>query len=490
MFITLAILMSACSDPVKDFRAEIVKVGRDKQVTEKELSTLDQLLEKAVKKNKGSVNIGTREIQNHDDLVAYLRDQRGWAIKEDAPVATVSFDTFRIAMELSASMKGYFGTGNPDFCEPVIALLNSGDRETRFVTSYVGLSSVHNPVVVHREVDKDTFVESITRGVFTPGTGSPLDRILADGIRMISEAAAEKETGDVFCLVTDGLLSGSDAEIRQNPRFNENNLPVLEDRIRQAVKPAREKGIECLVYRITTPFKGTYYDCRNGRHAFNAIRPYFLILFGAERNLRHIESVLATETNFTNHPSYRFASYDMSSFKSITRADLRPIPRQNASIRGKTVVYDRRQLSEQPVVFSIQLKLNSLPEYYLASLEEDLILAYVDKTSGTEVVIPNAEWISDLSGDPATKVYKLTASLPEESLRRMAQDGSLHLWLPGRQDDWYRTFSTDCDVDIVDGDVNSFGLSYLMGGVMKAYGYQDQATIPDAISYEFNVKYQ
>ena len=488
-FFSLAslLLLAACSNPVKEFKQGVMAAAKDKTVSEKELANLDLLLEKALKRSPDGIALGAKRIKNHDDLVVYFTS-KGNTVETGIPSVQVSLKSFRIAMELSASMKGYFGNGNSDFSEPIIALLNCGDQNTTYFTDYVGLKRANDTSVLHQSIAPDIFVQNITKGTFTAGTGSPLDQILADGIRIISDNSSDGLAEDVFCLVTDGILSGSDADIIRNRDFNENNLALLEDRIRKAVSSAKENGLECLVYRITTPFKGVFYDCRNGKVPFDGIRPYFFIIFGHPQNLRSIETTLAKETNFTSHPHYKFATYDVSTLETVTKMELRKLLGQNANIKGKVVEYDRSALTTSPVAFEIQLNLNSLPEYYLASLNENLVLSYKDKSSGTEVSIPNAEWLEEVNADPVTKVYRLTVNIPAESIRRMDSSGAMRMRLIGRQDDWYREFSVDNDVDVDPGSGKTFGLERLLGGIMKAYGYQDHTSIPDAILVEFFVK--
>lgn len=452
------------------------------------MTNLDSQLSKALLKNKQGIIIGTKEIKNHDDMVVYLSEVKHCdSIFGVAPVKNIGLRNFYVFMENSMSMAGYVGKGNPDFAEPIIALFQCGADTTTFSIAYACSKGNTDPEVRFVESTKDAFLSSITSGKFVSGVSSPLDKIISSSVDKITEDYSDN-VEDVFCLITDGILSGTNSEIASNREFTKNNLPVLEDRIRGAVAKAKNLGLDCIVYRFETPFVGTYFDYKNGQHKLNGTRPYFMILIGDRTNLERIEGSLQKETNFRSKDPKRFASYDVTSLKTIKRATLKRLPSQNGVAKGSYIEYTPDNVT--PVAFGIQLNLNSLPEYYLNenALRSDLRFTYKDKTSGTEVEIPTGDWLDNIEFDPDTKIYDFTVVVDQEYLKKMNLNGDVQLTLSGHQDDWYRALSCDDDTTINENENTTFALNKFMGGIMKGFGYDDTNSLPDAINYKFIIK--
>lgn len=488
--IATVLLAIACSNPEETLRKEIIQKASDKIIVETEWQQLEQMLNDCIKKNPAGIKIGTETIKDLEDLAVYLEDVKGCMIEGREPVIPVGLHNFYVLLENSMSMKGYIGNGNPNFAEPILALFECGDDETEFTTAYVGAKGKTNPEVVFTIVPQGEFFSNIAGGKFISGESSPLDKMLTKAVDEITPEDG-KEVEDVFCFITDGILSGTNAEILANKSFTKNNLPILEKRIRDAVSLAQKRNMHCIVYRLETPFNGTYYDYMNAHHAVSGVRPYYMVLIGHQDNLEKIEKRLAKESNFTSKSPERFASYDVASLKTLTDATLRAKPGQIGKIYGRTtVVYDAKQATSIPVVFVIQLNLNSLPEYYqdVAELYSNVSLSYRDNVSGTEVKIPYSTWPVGYIEDVGNKVYRFTVSLAPEVIKKMSADGEMCLSLPGHQVDWYRTYSCEDDTGIFAGDRSTFALDKFMGGIMKGFGYEDTESLPDAIRFKFNVK--
>ena len=181
----------------------------------------------------------------------------------------------------------------------------------------------------------------------------------------------------------------------------------------------------------------------------------------------------------------------MTSLQTVTTGTLRAIPGQNGRAKGtKLIEYKAKDAVNLPVVFAIQMNLNSLPEYYrnLDELHTNLYLTYTDNLSGATVKIPFSIWPRSAIEDLQNGVYRFNVSLEPDIVKKMTAGGDMRLILPGHQDDWYRTLSCEDDSSIGTGDVSTFALDKFMGGIMKGYGYDDQSNIPDAILFEFNVR--
>lgn len=482
-------LMVSCGNPEASLKKAIVQFAADKVITQAEMDNLAGLLEKT-SKNVSGVQIGTEQIKTKEDLIAYLQNVKGCEIEGLEKSVPVAFDNFYIFLENSVSMKGYVGTGNPNFAEPILALFECGDENTVYTTAYSGAKGIANPEVVFNNIPQPVFLSNITGGKFISGEASPLDKMITEAVNKITPESGNI-SNDVFCFITDGILSGTNAEIAANREFTKNNLPLLEKRIRDAFSIACKRNMHCVVYRLETPFMGTYFDYKNGHHAIKGDRPYFMIIVGHKENLAKIENRLAKESNFTSKTPERFASYDVASLKTLTDALLRTKPGQNGVLKGRsTIEYDGKQAINAPVVFVVQVNLNTLPAYYcdVDELHSNLTVSYKDNISGTDVKIPYSAWPKDYIEDVGNNVYRFTISLEPEVIKKMNINGEMCLSLPGHQIEWYRTLACSDDTAIMAGDRTTFALDKFMGGIMKGFGYEDMENLPDAINFRFNVK--
>ena len=498
LLIPMAVMLGSCRNPEADFKMSLAQKCADKYIDESELSGLDGQLAKAMKKNRQGVKLGTDVIKNHESLIDYLVTKKECEVTGMEAAREVKFENLYILLENSVSMQGYVGDGNPDFAEPIIALLqcDAGLKHT----AYAGATGNSNPRVNFQFIPQDDFLQNITQGRFISSVASPLDKMIDAAVEMIVEEAVDSVdvaddivVNNVFCLITDGLLSGTNSEIAGNREFTKHSLPLLEDRIRTAVEKADNYGLHCLVYRLIAPFSGTYYDYRNIKHlGFVGPRPYYMLMIGDKVNLEKIEGTLAKETNFTKHPSQRFASYDVTSNKTLTKATIAHEIGQTAiTASGKSIKYNPAKLKVDPVVFTIKMQLKEIPSYYLDtnSLYRNLVLRYHDAPSKLDVTIPVESWLQDITFDEDTKTYVFTVQIDNDYLKKMvANQTPIHFLLPGRQDGWYRELSVSDDTTIANGDTSTFGLDRFMGGIMKGFGYQDATNIPDAISVKLTLE--
>lgn len=487
-----AVFLASCSNPERDFRTSLQKASSDKYIDKTELSELDAQLSKAVGKTRSGLRFGQEFIKNHEDLVQYLTDRKGCEVEGLKPSRVVNFNILYILLENSESMEGYLGNGDTGFTEPIIALQHCG--AAAYKTAYVE-KDAQKQKVEFRTVDSNTFSEEVAQGRIPTSGSSPLDEIIESAVNLIvPENYSSEENGaldDVFCLITDGILSGTNSEISSNREFTKQSLPVLENRIRNAVSKAYGHGLQCLVFRLESRFTGTYYDYRNGRHTLDCQRPYYFVIIGEQENLEKIEENLSHETNFTDHQSLRFASFDVSSGHTVTKANLAQMPGQAlVTASGNTVRYNPAKMHGSPVEFTVKMQLKTLPKYYLdaGSMRNDFVLDYSDASSGTRVRIPNEDWLEDVSIDGETFATVITVGIDNEYLKKMhGTKNDLHLTLPGHQDDWYRSMSSSDDSEISNGDQKTFALDRFMGGIMKGFGYQDSAAIPDVVSININL---
>lgn len=475
----------------KEFRSAVIAAAGDRVIDADEFANLVSI----ASKRPGGVTMSNCLVRDAASLDDYC-GKMGWKVLEAESENPFLFSALNIYLENSKSMKGYIGAnGNGDFAAPIIALFHSGDDNTVYNTFYAGAKNDQSDAVAFKPVPEIDFKKTLTGGNFAVAKTSPLHNILAGAIdELIASSEDSSRIESVACVITDGILSGSNADIAKFKGFTVTHLTFLEDQIRIAVEKAHKLGLHCLVYRLETTFNGVYYDYKNGTHRINCERPYYMVMIGAEKNLKKIEAKLGREDNFSKYEPDRFASYDVAGLQTVKQGKLSPMPNGNVTavtnaIGSFSVKYDSPHVNQlSPVCFRLQLQLASLPAYYLDDdeMEAALEMNYVDVSSGQKVVIPTENWLADIEENETTKTFTLDIRLANEDIRKIG-NSKVSIVLPGHEDNWYETLSSDDDTAIYPGDESTFALSYFMGGIMKGFGYMSQTAIADAVEFTFSL---
>lgn len=191
---------------------------------------------------------------------------------ENPPSATFLFD-------ISGSMKGY--------------LQSSGDSRFLGVTTF--FENIPSKVVFRLYGKKEG--EPIERVKF--------NRMLNDGsikwsdesdlIAMVRSMKAHVDSGDhISFLLTDGILSGSDADIRNSPdsSYNKNMSQTMSENLSHLFSSPKD-SLCVLIVRYKAKFRG-YYSCYNNSYKIldNKDRPFFIIALGKWKYVKYVEQKL------------------------------------------------------------------------------------------------------------------------------------------------------------------------------------------------------
>ena len=202
------VLFCSCGGNSSAFITNLRNFSADKEITEVEYASLKGFLQRTPK----GFDVGGTHISTEADLVSYLHSQGiTSSAKALAVMPDVTFDSLQVYLENSASMKGYSNAGNPNFTAPVIALFNVGDPDTQIVTGYVGASASGEAAL--SPVERSKFESNLANGRIATAVSSPIDRI-------ISLAVDSTSPSSVSCIITDGILSGSNSEIHPDGRHS------------------------------------------------------------------------------------------------------------------------------------------------------------------------------------------------------------------------------------------------------------------------------
>lgn len=467
----------ACGYDGKSFQKDLMSFCNDGRVTPSEYSVLvNRLKTDGVAGFSFSVGQEQVSIKTEQDLIAYINSRGIFdSAPELAPAVNVAFAKLAVYMESSASMKGYSApNGNPYFTASVLALFNAAAKEASIESSYVGAGLRDD--VQFTPVSKVQYESQLTSGNVVIGTSSPLDKIIAAIVE-----AEDPET--VSCLITDGILSGSNAEIASNREFTKSYLPLLEDRIRSASKIAGDKGLDFIVYRLVSTFNGTYFDYTNDKHMLsNVIRPYFVLVFGHRHNLELLDAALSKEGGFK--PTHKLASYNMGTASTVTKGQIVKTPGSPAyNIKPVNSTLQFKQIPQVPVTFKYRVNLNGLPEYYRNEqvVRQNIKLSYTDQKTG--ITVDKSEFIQDVEiSDRDLNNFDVVIELSPDFLRSCPGKLAMKLSFDGYIDDWYRVLSSNDDRGMRHSlDQNTFALETLISGLIKGMNPKEMSKPIDCI---------
>ncbi len=309
-------LLSGCGSWNKNFMAKLNAAMNDGVVTEQEYG----ILKAELLKHPEGVNIGGSSMRTEDDLVTFFRDKGVCGTAAALNVVEVPFSRLYVMLDNSASMEGYSKSSrNREFTTPVIALWNALEEDTEVVAGYAHHNAKSE--CEFETVPSSVFQSNLTNGRTKVATSSPIDQIINRAVDLTDDSS-------VAAIITDGIMSGTNAEIQSSlpdRMWTYNNMPVLEQRVRIAMEKAAQKGLAFSVYRFEASFKGVYYNFKNLRQNMNEVeRPFFIILIGSERYVRTMDERLMSDGKFDYED--HLSSYEIADLPLIKNGVFSIIP--------------------------------------------------------------------------------------------------------------------------------------------------------------------
>lgn len=461
----------------KSFSAQFDNAVKDSVVTENEYKVLRRFLE-AAPNNVTSFRGYPLNVKDPDVLADILVSQgiTGDASELKSRVAYYApFSKLRIMLENSASMIGYTSAGNPSFTSPVISLFNTVENDTEIVTGYV--HDKGNDNCEFQIVDVNDFQKDLANGKIQTSTSSPLDQIL----ELIAETSNDST---VTALVTDGIVSGTNDQILStlpDRDWTIKNLPLIEQKVRNAAKLLHDKGEQFVLYRFETGFRGDYYNYRNLKQRFsnNITRPFFIIITGTERNIGIVRSRLAKEDAF--RATNILCSYDLDDISVITSGIISYVPIPGVQ-KPKMDIYPAKATVKfkKPIAIPISLRCRvilgqNVPDRYKNTdfISQNMKLGYKDLLSGVDVdktdMIYDVKPASDSPG-----AFDVFIQMAPDFVNTISKVRSMRLYMPLSADAWYRDLSVSDD-ETPGWDISkTFHLDVLAEGLIKGFGMDNE----------------
>lgn len=183
-----------------------------------------------------------------------------------------------IVFDASSSMKGYVdATVNGVFPDVISSLNNSGQQSHAYL-----FDTKKTPIA--------NFVSKIQHKDISWANESDL-------FGMVSEIfnSANANPNNCYALVTDGIMSGTNAEIKADPTYNISKPGILKGKIDSII--SHQPGgndITMLVATYSAPFKGVYYKYNNDKATLeNKPRPFYVLVAGKSAQINYVKNELA-----------------------------------------------------------------------------------------------------------------------------------------------------------------------------------------------------
>lgn len=322
-------------------------------------------------------------------------------------------------LDCSKSMAGYIEATNSSAFNSVIAgLLYRNDSSTAH------LFDLKEQVGIPR----DDFIEMLNNKRINWSSESNLGK-------MINAMAENYISGraDISYLITDGIMSGTDAQIRADREYNKTHYGYSQEEIESSLRKCGNDVAVLVAQYVsgftTNPSKQFYYYCYDNSHVVlkEASRPFYIVALGT------LDAIKRLKTDIEDNPR-------LSSFKNILLlgdgmpflVDFKPAYNKGASLKGeelvdgkKTPIYavDKGIKSSDPVFFNVNL--SSLQEYMINEeyLKENGSV-FLKSVSGSEYEMSQTNYTQSLTNGVlsigieseklrgATLAYRIKYSLP------------------------------------------------------------------------------
>lgn len=472
----LALLTSSCAWE-KEFTKKINTAMSDKDVTAIEFAILKKDLADNLPAHPEGVTIGGMTIRSEHDLIDYFHR---FGINGTAPelsAVEAPFSKLYVMLENSASMEGYSkSANNRDFSTPIIALWNSVGKETEVVTGYAH----HNDKseCEFEQVEERKFQSDLTTARIRIATSSPIDQILG-------YAAGHTDESSVAAIITDGIMSGTNDEILSTlpgRMWTYNNMPVLEQRVRNAMELAHQKNLAFSVYRFEAPFNGTYYNFKNLKQKMQEVeRPFFIILLGTEKYVRQMDGKLLADDRKFDYEDH-LSSYEIADLKAVKNGLLSVVPTPGINMGDFNMSPAKGEIkfkSELNFPVNLSLKVTippTLPESIADDdfLEDNARLISADPTTNREIDLTSMlRKVEEDEKDPGK--FNFIMEVAPDFANVISGEKELRLTVPVSYENLYRWYvedSVDSDVEPDWDTEKTFALSNMIESFFKGYDTQ------------------
>lgn len=384
---------------------------------------------------------------------------------------TVDLERIMFYIETSASMRGYMH-GGTRFQNVVHDMIGRIDAAYYNIVPFVTNTVTEGIETYHSSSD---YSQRLQRGDFLWGIHTPLHELFQSLLDSL-------DTGDITIFITDGIISGSNQELIDNPFFNKENRTFFKNQIRRAFARHRDE-LGVAIFAFTSDYSSTtttprrvYYDFRNNAYPLPFTdRPFYVFVFGHRDLIPDFERNVLQQTAEFNYLESLYIGVHMpvkvhTRFIShLGRLQQRP----NCIIKPSTIEASRRFGPNNPMQFAIGLDLSTFPKYAqnCTFLNNNLIIYDNPDIAVSNVnarVFDNS--IRELLNPVDRQRNSRTTHYIELTIDQLyASSSTLDLAIKMPPNNWYKEWSADCDENIQANDNQTFNFEYLMDGIIEAF---------------------
>lgn len=282
----------------------------------------------------------------------------------------------------------------------------------------------------------------------------------SDLIAMVRSMKARVDTGDhISFLLTDGILSGSDADVRNSPDRSYNKImrQTMSENLSHLFSSPKD-SLCVLIVRYKAKFRG-YYSCYNNSYKIldNKDRPFFIIALGKWKYVKYVEQKLievkaANDGIATPYEDILMLG-DACSYQKVKLSAAEGLNPQN----GRLLI--KKGYEKESIALSADLR--QLPAYMqtLDYMKANIEL-YVKRASKKEKIAIDKDYY-EISVDDAKKQLRISIKATQ------VKESELIFKLKYAQPEWVETKSDDDDTDIKSNLAKldkTFNLKYLVAG--------------------------
>lgn len=271
-----------------------------------------------------------------------------------------------IVLDCSSSMKGYanaFPNNYIDVLSDLLSLYPNTD------------ALINDTTVKGRDL-----IDKIRNHEFEYTQQSLIDQDLAHWADKVQKALNPKSTASknkttasdaakpLYFYITDGIMSGSDEQIRKDPEYNRIHAQDLKNQIIKAFEGKEQVGVS--VFQFKSRFKGEYWAYDNEHKAIDSDRYFYVIAVGPRPVLADLKQKVDSKQNdpaFCFRTSAQWHAID----DNIISSDLNVGPAGTVNQNGVNCTYSPQKLNaNNNGMIDFSLNANVLSNYYLENVKD------------------------------------------------------------------------------------------------------------------------
>lgn len=330
--------------------------------------------------------------------------------------ATIYFDN-------SSSMKGYADASNNTYID--------------ILSDLRGFYQNTGAIIGSELIDGDELIDRIRLHKINYTNESLLYRDIGNIATKVQEEFADTVKGalSINFYVTDGIMSGSDAKIREDSEYNKIHAQDLQNQISKALEGKDSVAIS--VYQFGSPFVGEYWAYDNEHHTLpsNCKRNFYVIAIGGRSVLANfkqkVDSISSDQIDSYSKfiPSAQWHAID----DQIVNTNLRVGPNGAVNFNGEAYCYKPKVINNQDRCILFNLDTDVFRNQYIENMDT---LAY------KSIVEIDGRQMKDIVLSWDEKAHALTFQIPTSKL---AKKNKIRLTIPKLKPLWIERSSVPDD---------------------------------------------